>query len=110
MPDPGATDPADLQVPARDQLDLTRQLEQTHRKTPHPCRRGRGYDTWFRQEQLAKVAAGKAVDVSKASILRWREHLHPYCPTGNKAREQVVGIDLINLVTFLKAWPEAHLN
>jgi hypothetical protein len=110
MPDPGATDPADLQARARAQLGLTRQLKQTSRKTPHPCRGGRGYDTCFRQEQLVKAAAGKAVDVSKASILCWRECLHPYCPTGNTAREQVVGVDLINLVTFLKAWLEAHLD
>jgi hypothetical protein len=65
MPDPGATDPADLQARARAQLGLIWQLKQTRREMPHPCRGGRGYDTWFRQEQLAKVAAGKAVDVSK---------------------------------------------
>jgi hypothetical protein len=29
---------------------------------------------------------------------------------GNKAREQVVGVDLINLATFLRAWPKAHLE
>jgi hypothetical protein len=29
---------------------------------------------------------------------------------GNKAREQVVGVDLINLVSFLRAWLEAHLE
>jgi hypothetical protein len=110
MPDPGATDPVDLQACTCAQLGLTRQLEQTRRKTPHPRRGGRGYDTWFHQEQLAKAAASEAVDVSEASILRWRERLHPYCPRGNKAREQVMGVDLINLVTFLKAWPKAHLD
>jgi hypothetical protein len=26
------------------------------------------------------------------------------------AREQVVGVDMINLVTFLRAWPEATLD
>jgi hypothetical protein len=65
MPDPGATDPADLQARACAQLGLTRQLEQTRRETPHPHGGGRGYDTWFRQEQLAKAATGKAVDVSE---------------------------------------------
>ncbi len=65
MPDPGATDPADLQARACAQLGLTRQLEQTRREAPHPRRGGRGYNTWFRQEQLAKEAAGKAVDVSE---------------------------------------------
>jgi hypothetical protein len=29
---------------------------------------------------------------------------------GNKAQEQVVGINLLNLVTFLRGWPEATLN
>jgi hypothetical protein len=105
MPDPGATDSADLQARARAQLGLTWQLKQTRHEMPYPSRGGRGYNTWFCQEQLAKVSTGKAVDVSKASILCWRECLHPYCPTGNKFREQVVGVDLINLVTFLKAWP-----
>jgi hypothetical protein len=110
MPDPGATDPADLQAWAHAQLGLTWQLKQTRRETPHPCCGGRGYNTWFRQEHLAKAAAGKAVDVSKSSILCWRECLDPYPPMGNKAREQVMGVDLINLVTFLKAWPKAHLD
>jgi hypothetical protein len=65
MPDPGATDLTDLQARACAQLGLTQQLEQTRRETPHPCRGGRGYNTWFHQEELAKAATGKAVDVSK---------------------------------------------
>jgi hypothetical protein len=44
-----------------------------------------------------------------SSLCYWRERLDSYCPTGNKARDQVVGVDLINLMTFLRAWPEAHL-
>ncbi len=65
---------------------------------------------WFREEQLARAQAGEDVDVSLSSIRRWGERLHPYRQTGNKAREQVVGVDLINLVTFLRAWPEATLD
>jgi hypothetical protein len=110
MPDPGATDPADLQAHACAQLGLTWQLEQIRRKMPHPRRGGRGYNTWFRQVQLAKVAAGKDVDVSMSSLCCWRERLDPYCLMGNKAMDQVMGVDLINLVTFLKVWPKAHLN
>jgi hypothetical protein len=105
-----ATDPADLQVHARAQLGLSRQLEQTRRVAPHPCIGGRGYDAWFRKEQLAKAQAGEVVDVSESSLRRWRERLHPYRQTGNKSREQVVGVGLINLVTFLRAWPEATLD
>jgi hypothetical protein len=110
MPDPGATESMDLQAHASAQLGPTRQLEQTRCETPHPCRSDRGYDTSFHQEQLAKVAAGKDVNVLESSLCHWRERLDPYCPTGNKAREQVAGVDLINFLTFLKAWPKAHLD
>ncbi len=79
--------------------------------TPHPSRSGgRGYDVWFRKKQLVKAQAGEDVDVSRWSLRHWRECLHPYCQTGNKAQEQVMGVDLINLVTFLRAWPEATLD
>jgi hypothetical protein len=109
MPGAGATDNADLQAHARAQLGLSRQLEQTRRVAPHPCLGGGGYNAWFREEQLAKAQAGEVVDVSE-SLRRWRECLHPYRQTGNKAREQVGGVDMINLVTFLRAWPEATLD
>jgi hypothetical protein len=62
------------------------------------------------RNNLQKAAADKDVNVSMSSLFCWRECIDPYHPTGNKAREQVVGVDLINLVTFLKAWQEAHLN
>jgi hypothetical protein len=77
---------------------------------PHPCHGGRGYNTWFCQEQLAKVVTGKDVDVSVSSLYHWRDCLDPYCPTGNKAREQVMGVDLISLVTSLNSWLKAHLD
>jgi len=64
----------------------------------------------IREEQLAKAQAGEVVDVSESSLRRWRERLHPYRQLGNMAREQVVGVDMINLVTFLRAWPEATLD
>jgi hypothetical protein len=76
---------------------------------PHP-RRGAGYNVWFREEQLAKAQAGEDVDVFEWSLRHWRECLHPFRQTGNKAREQIVGIDLLNLATYLRAWPEAALN
>ena len=110
MPGPGVTDPADLQAHARANLGLSRQLEQTRREAPHPFHGGRGYDTWYRREQLDKAAVGADVDVSLSSIRRWRESLEPYRATGNKAREKIVGVDLIYLVTFLRAWPESQLE
>jgi hypothetical protein len=110
MPDPGATDPVDLQAHAHAHLGLSRQLEQMRCETPHSSLGGRGHDTWFCWEQLAKAAAGEDVKVSVSSIRRWRERLEPYCPTGNKAGEMIMGVDLINLITFLRAWPEAQLE
>ncbi len=53
-----------------------RQLEQTCRVPPHPCRGGGGYDVWFREEQLAKAQAREDVNVSQDSLCCWREHLH----------------------------------
>jgi len=83
MPGPGATDPADLQAHACAHLGLSRQLELTRRKTPHPSCGGRGSDTWFRLEQLNKAAVGEDVDVSLSSNRQWREPLEPYRATGN---------------------------
>ena len=105
-----AVDPAELQAHARAQLGLSRELEQARRVTSHPSHGGGGYDVWFRKEQLARAQAGEDVDVSVSSIHRWGERLHPYRQTGNKAREQVVGVDLIILVTFLRAWPQSTLD
>ena len=103
MPGAGATDPADLQAHACAQLGLSRQLKQTRHVARHPCLGSRGYDAWFCKEQLAKAQAGEITNVSKLSLGRWRERLHPYRQMGNKAREQVVGVNMINLVTFLRA-------
>jgi hypothetical protein len=109
MPDPGATDPADLQVHACAWLGLS-QLKQTRRVPPHPHCGGGDYNVWFREEQLANAQAREDDAVSQNSLCRWREHLHPYCQTANKARVEVVGVDLPNFVTFLRAWPEATLG
>jgi hypothetical protein len=75
--------------------------------TPHPSLGSGGYNAWFCEEQLAKAQASEVVNVSEKSLCRWRERLHPYRQTGNKAREKIVVVDLINLVTFLRAWPES---
>ena len=108
MPGAGATDPADLQAHTSAQLGLSRQLEQTRREAPHPFHGGRGYDTWYRREQLDKAAVGADVDVSRLSIRRWRERLEPYRATGNKAREKIVGVDLIDLVTLSSRPGRSH--
>ena len=102
MPGPGATDPADLQAHARAHLGLSRQLEKTRRENNHLSHGGRGCNTWFCREQLAKASSGEDVEVSVSTIHRWGVRLEPYCATGNKAREKIVWVDLINLVTFLR--------
>ena len=56
------------------------------------------------------MAAGEDVEVSVLTIRQWGERIEPYRATGNKAREKIVGVDLINLVTFLRAWPESQLE
>ncbi len=56
------------------------------------------------------MAAGEDVEVSVLTIRQWGERLEPYHATGNKAREKIVGVDLINIVTFLRAWPESQLE
>jgi hypothetical protein len=53
---------------------------------------------------------GQDINVLDQFLCQWRECFDSYCSTGNKAREQIAGIDLINLVTFLQAWPEVNLE
>jgi hypothetical protein len=53
-----------------------------------------GSTTWFRQEQLAKAATGKDVNISMSSLCYWRERLDPYHPTRN------VGVDIIIIITL----------
>jgi hypothetical protein len=110
LPDPGATDPANLQTLSRAWLVLSPQLEQTRCVMPHPCLGGGGYNVWFCDEQLAKVQAKEDINVSTCFLSQWRECLHSYHQMRNKAQEQVVEVDLLNLVTFLRAWPEATLK
>jgi hypothetical protein len=57
-----------------------------------------------------KAQNGEEVDVSGRSLQRWTNCLEPFHQTGNKARDTVVGLDLINLVSFLTAWPEGTID
>ncbi len=61
MPDPGMTDPTNLQARACAWFGLSRQLEQTCCVKPHPCRGGGGYNSWFHKEQLVKAQAGEDI-------------------------------------------------
>ena len=111
MPSLGATDPADLQAQARAELGFSRQLEQPRRTSPHPRSAGSGgYPQWFREQQLQRFHAGEAIDVSLSSIYRWAIRIEPYRQTGNAERTQIRGVDLLNLVIYITAWPDATLD
>ena len=110
MPAIGATDPADLVARARAELGFSRQLEQPRRVAPSPHFGGGGYSVWYRNQQLASFNAGDAIDVSFASIYRWNLRPEPFCQTGNGSRTSIIGADLLSLVTYITAWPDATLD
>ncbi len=72
MPGLGAADPADLEAHARVELGFSRRLEQPRRISPYPgFGGGGGYPVWYHEQQLQRVNAGEAIDVSLSSIYRW---------------------------------------
>ncbi len=111
MPALGATDTADLQAQACAELGFSRQLKQHRRTSPHPTLGGSGgYVQWFREEQLQKFHAREAIDFAVSSINHCAIRLEPYCQTGNAEWTQIRGADLLNLVTYITAWPNATLD
>jgi hypothetical protein len=69
MPGIGAMDPANLEAQARAELGFSRQLEQPQRILPYPGLGGGGsYDVRYREQQLQRFNASKAINVSLASI------------------------------------------
>ena len=106
-----AVDPADVRAQARAELGLSRELAQPRRVMPHPRKGGSsGYPVWSREEQLEKWNAGEETGASEASLYRWSDRLMPHRCTGNRARTQIVGTDLINLVVLLFAHPDATID
>ena len=78
---------------------------------PHPREGGSsGYPVWSREEQLEKWNAGEETAASEASLYRWSDRLIPHRCTGNRARTQIVGTDLINLVVLLFAHLDATID
>ena len=110
MPALGVTDPADLEAKPHAELGFSRQLKQPQRVAPHPFLGGTGYPIWYREQQLEKWNAGKVTDVSESSLFRWSGRLEPYRQTGNRERSQIIGTELLNLVTYITAWPDATLD
>jgi hypothetical protein len=110
MPAPGATDPADVQEHSRTKAGLSRQLRQPRCEAADPSCGGSGYDVWFWRQQLERAAASGNIVVSSTYLCRWNSRLHPYHHTGNKSRDQLVGVNLINAVSFLMAWLETYIE
>ena len=65
---------------------------------------------WYREQQLQRFNAGEAIDISRRSIYRWADRLGPFRQTGNRERTTIVGVDLLSLVTYITAWPDATLD
>jgi len=111
MPAIGGADPADLVARARAELGFSRLLEQPCRVAPPPRFGGSsGYPVWYCAIQMEKFHAGEEIQVSLLSMYRWDVRPGPYSQTGNRLRTMVVGVDLLNLVTYITAWPDATLN
>ena len=96
---------------ARVELGFSRLLEQPRRIAPPPPFRGSSrYPVWYHAIQSEKFHSGQKIQVSLLSIYRWDVHPGPYRQTGNRPRTTVVGVDLLNLVTYITAWPDTTLD
>ncbi len=104
MPAIGGADPADLVARARAELGFSRLLEQPCHVAPPPRFGGSsGYPVWYCAIQMEKFHAGEEIQVSLLSMYRWDVRPGPYSQTGNRLRTTVVGVDLLNLVTYITA-------
>ena len=65
---------------------------------------------WYREQQLQRFNAEEAINVSRRSIYRCADCLEPFRQTGNRERTTIVGVDLLSLVTYITAWPDATLD
>jgi hypothetical protein len=111
MPGLGATDPADLEAQAHAELGFSRRLKQPRRILPYPGFGGSSsYPMWYRKQQLQRFNAKEAIDVSWRSIYRWADCLEPFRQSGNRERTTIVGVNLLSLVTYITAWPDATLD
>ena len=54
--------------------------------------------------------AGEAIDISRSSIFRWDLHLEPFRQIGNGPRASIFGVDLLNLITYIAAWPDSTID
>jgi hypothetical protein len=111
MPGIWVTDPADLEAQACAELGFSRRLKQPRLISPYPgLSGGGGYDVRYPEQQLQRFNASEATDVSLASIYQWADRLELFRQTGNRERTTIVGVDLLNLITYITAWPDATLD
>ena len=110
MPKERGADPADLIAQSRRELGLSRQLRQDRAVAADPSLGGSGYPVWYRIKEIDKSQNGEDIDCDARSIRRWNVRLLPYRHTGNRARTKLVGFDMIALITFILAWPDATLD
>ena len=111
MPGSGATDPEDNLAKGRRELGLSRQLQVTRRDPPHPGIGGStGYSEWYRVQQLQARQNGQPVSVSEQSLSRWRRKIHCQRQAGNSDRNQLVGVEMINLAVFIIAHPQSTVD
>jgi hypothetical protein len=80
--------------------------------TPLPVGGSSGYPVWHREEQLEieRWNAGEVTDVSEHSLFRWSRRLEPYRQTGNREWSQIIGTELLDLITYITAWPDTTLD
>jgi hypothetical protein len=111
MPALGATDTANLAAKARMGLGFSWQIEQPWRVLPCPSRAGSsGFPVWYCELQPEKFNSGEENNLSQTSIYHWAACLEPHHQTGNGARSQIIGVDLLNLVIYITTLPDVTLD
>jgi hypothetical protein len=74
---------------------------------PHPNQGGSsGYPVWSQEAQLERWNAEEETNASLLPLYWWSNRIVPYHCTGNCARMQIVGTDIINLVVLQFAHPD----
>jgi len=105
-------DPATQRAEKRRRQGFSRELQQDRTKeAPHPSRGGsKGYEPWFRREEIQRAANGDPTTASGRSINRWKVEVTPRQQTGNKSCSVLVGRDQFYLCLFLTAYPDASAD
>jgi hypothetical protein len=107
----GAMDTANLMAKACTELGFSWKLDQPQQVLPRPLYGGSyGFPVWYCELKLERFDSREEINISQMSIYRWEAHLEPHCQTSNRAWSQIIGVDLLNLVIYITAWPDATLD